>query len=160
MKPLLIGQAPGPNTDPELPLFPVPSTSAGGRLADIMGLTRGEYLNTFERTNVLREFPGKYKRDDKFPLPQARLAATAIKPLLANRDVIIVGRNVATVFDLSGDFHVWQEWQVRRRCAVSKDAGICRVAIVPHPSGRNHWYNSKENRELAHRFWQEFLNKT
>lgn len=159
MRTLLIGQAPGPNTDPELPLFPVPRTSAGGRLQEMMGLTRGEYLATFERVNLLYKFPGRHKRDDKFPLAHARLAARAMKPLLAGRDVVLVGRNVATAFELEADFFDWVEWPVRRRCVVTRDPGTCRVAVVPHPSGRNHWYNKPENRELARAFWEDHLKK-
>lgn len=157
MRPLLIGQAPGPNTDPELPLFPVPSRSAGGRLQHLMGLTRGEYLKSFDRINLLPFFPGKHKRDDKFPMSPAKLSARAIRPLLANRMVILVGRNVANAFGLQAEWHDWVEWPVRRRCIVSRDTGCCRIAVVPHPSGRNLWYNNEENRASAEAFWAEFL---
>lgn len=159
MKPLLIGQAPGPRTDPELPLFPVPKTSAGGRLQQLMGLSRGEYLKTFERVNLLPYFPGRHKRDDKFPRPPAKLAAQVMKPMLANRTVVLIGRNVANAFEFDADFHDWVDWPVRRQCIVSRDRGIARVAVVPHPSGRNHWYNTEENRALASAFWASFLNE-
>lgn len=159
MKPLLIGQAPGPRTDPELPLFPVPKTSASGRLQAMMGLTRGEYLKSFDRMNLLPYFPGKHKRDDKFPMTPAKLAAQVIKPLLAGRTVILVGRNVADAFQFDTEFFDWVEWPVRRRCVVSRDNGIARVAVVPHPSGRNHWYNKPEHRELASGFWTDFTSE-
>jgi hypothetical protein len=141
--PLLIGQAPGPNTDPTLPLFPVPSTSAGGRLASFMGLTRGEYLVSFDRINLLQDFPGKTGRDDKFPMTKAKIAAAAIKPLLRDRVVILVGRNVANAFGLEAEFHSWVE-----------GLHYCRLmAVVPHPSGRNHWYNKQEHKQIAQDFW-------
>lgn len=159
MRPLLIGQAPGPNTNPALPLFPVPTTSAGGRLLDLMGLSRREYLKTFDRVNLLPYFPGQHKRDDKFPMTPAKLAAQVMMPLLSERTVVLVGRNVANAFKLGADFHEWTDWQVRRRCPVKGELGQCRVAVIPHPSGRNHWYNDETNREAARAFWADFLDK-
>ncbi len=141
--PLLIGQAPGPNTDPRLPLFPVPSTSAGGRLASFAGMTRGEYLMSLERINLLQNFPGKTGRDDKFPMKDAKIAARAIRPLLDDRVVILVGRNVANAFELDIEFHQFVP-----------GFDFCReLAVVPHPSGRNHWYNKEENKLIAKEFW-------
>ena len=157
-RPLLIGQAPGPRTRPDCPLFPFPTTSAGGRLKTIMGITRREYLSKFDRINLLPYFPGQHKRDDKFPMPVAKLAAAAIRPLLAGRTVILVGRNVADAFDHEGMFHAWSVWQARRRCPVTRDLGHGVVAVVPHPSGRCRWYNEQGNREEAIQFWHAFLN--
>ncbi len=156
-RPLLIGQAPGPRTDPELPLFPVPNTSTGGRLKEIMGIRRYEYLRIFERINLLPTFPGQHKRDDKFPIASARLAAAAMRSLLAGRVVILVGRNVARAFGHVEEFHQWVDWAVRRPCKIARDNPYCRVAVIPHPSGRNHWYNDQANREAAQRFWNDFL---
>lgn len=158
MKPLLIGQAPGPNTNPDLPLFPVPKTSAGGRLQQMTRLTRGEYLARFDRINLLPYFPGKQKRDDKFPMTPAKLAARVLKPLLAGRTVILVGRNVADAFEFPSEFHDWVDWPVRRPCIVTRCPGLAHVAVIPHPSGRNHWYNKLENQEQSANFWEDFLN--
>jgi hypothetical protein len=160
MKPLLIGQAPGPNTDPDYPLFPVPRTSAGGRLQELMGLSRGEYLKAFDFVNVLRHFPGKHKRDDKFPMPLARAAADAMRPLLAGRRVILIGRNVASAFGLDEvDWHAWYEVKVRRRCLVSKTPWTASMAVAPHPSGRSRWYNEADNRAQARQFWNRLLSE-
>jgi len=146
-EPLLIGQAPGPNTDPALPLYPLPKTSAGGRLAEIMGLRPHEYFTTFERINLLHKFPGKHKRDDKFPMRDAKIAARAIEPLLADRTVVLVGRNVASAFGLDLPFHCWSE----------ETAPWARIAVVPHTSGRNFWYNDPRNRIEAELFWLDLL---
>lgn len=149
MNPLLIGQAPGPNTNPDLPLFPLPRTSTGGRLAAFMGLSRTQYLRSFDRVNLLQFFPGKCKRDDKFPLKDAKIAAAAMKPLIRGRQVILVGRNVSQAF-LWGElpFHTW----------ITLMDGT-DLSVIPHPSGRNHWYNSEGNREEARTFWAEYLAK-
>lgn len=157
-RPLLIGQAPGPNTDPDLPLFPIPRTSAGGRLQQMTGLTRGQYLQTFERINLLTYFPGLDKKEDKFPRTPARFAAEVIKPLLAGRDVIMVGRGVAEAFGYDAAFLEWNLLQVRRRHAVRvSGAYSARVAVVPHTSGRNRWYNTEGNRLLAEEFWRDYI---
>lgn len=154
---VLIGQAPGPNTDPNLPLFFLPKTSAGGRLLNMTGLGHLEYMKQFERMNLLYEFPGQHKRDDKFPLPLARAAAMAMAPLLSGRDVILVGRNVANAFGVKLEFHEWGDILVRRPCPVTKDRGRAQIAVVPHPSGRNHWYNKPGNREVSAAFWKNYI---
>lgn len=156
---VLIGQAPGPNTDPDLPLFPVPKTSAGGRLVQIAGITKGQYLATFERINVLRYFPGKWQNGDRFPLQEARVAADAIAPLLAGRRVVLVGQNVALAFSIRQDFFVWSTHQVRRRCPVTRDPGLAEFAVIPHPSGRNFWYNAAARRAEARAFFDRLLGR-
>ena len=125
----------------------------------MMGLTRGEYMRQFDRMNLLPYFPGKCKRDDKFPMTPAKLAATVIKPLLSGRVVIMVGRNVAQAFQLEADFHDWVDWPVKRHCTVQREPGVARVAIVPHPSGRNHWYNKDENMAESAAFWADFFDE-
>lgn len=160
-RPLLIGQAPGPNTDPEYPLYPVPRTSAGGRLCELMGLTRAEYITTFDRVNLLPYFPGKDRaNEDKFPMSPARLAARVLRPMLRGRRVILVGRQVAQAFQLGADWHEWVDFRVGPRHAALGCDGLAQVAVVPHPSGRNHWYNNELNRARARRFWNALLEKS
>ena len=156
-KPLLIGQAPGPNTDPDLPLYPLPSTSAGGRLCAMMGLSRVQYFTLLDRMNLLAFFPGRHKRDDKFPVRDARIIAQSVRQLLKGRTVVMVGRCVAEAFDLPKQpFFEWCEIQVGRRLPMSSRNVMVRTVIVPHPSGRNHWYNNPENRRRVSLFWEEF----
>lgn len=160
-KPLLIGQAPGPNTDPDYPLYPAPRTSAGGRLCDLMGLSRGEYIMAFDRVNLLPYFPGKTTaNEDRFPMSPARLAAAVLRPMLRGRRVILVGRQVAQAFQVEADWHEWVDLRAGPRHAADRSDGLAQVAVVPHPSGRNHWYNSDLNRERARRFWAELLNNS
>lgn len=147
---LLIGQAPGPNTDPTLPLYPTSRASTGGRLLELMGIDREEYVHHFDRVNLLNKFPGRNKRDDKFPMAHAKIAASAVKPLLHGRSVVMIGRNVAEAFQLEVDFHEWMELPLN-------EGGLCQVAVVPHPSGRNHWYNVEANRKVARKFWRGLI---
>lgn len=149
MKTLLIGQAPGPNTDPSTPLHPYPGSATGAKLAAIMGLTPERYLEVFDRINLLNEFPGRHNHCDKFPVVSARIAASAIIPLLVNRRVVFVGRNVSNSFGYKGalPFH---EWHFNPRVPF-------HFAVVPHASGRNHWYNKDGNKEVAQKFWRLFF---
>ena len=155
---VLIGQAPGPKTDPEFPLFPIPKTSAAGRLRDIAGLSMGQYLRAFDRINLIREFPGQTScKEDRFPMAKARENAALLRPLLAGRDVILVGRNVATAFGLGGlEFLSWKLVKMTRP-AVPGDQHTSLVAIIAHPSGRNHWYNNDGHREATRQFMQSAL---
>lgn len=155
--PLLIGQAPGPKTDPLLPLYPLPRTSAGGRLLALTGLRRGRYLQVFDRVNLLHEFPGKHKRDDKWPAAPTRFAAQTMRPFLTGRHVVLVGRNVANAFRLDMPFHEWGWMECRRANVFNGCNGLCQVAIIPHTSGRNHWYNNEANMEMALNFWQRLV---
>lgn len=115
-----------------------------------MGLSDEEYLEAFDRVNLLRYFPGRHRRDDKFPPHLGRVAAGAIAPFLRGRVVVAVGRNVSLSFGgllCAVGFHEWVN-----------DPGLgARVAVVPHPSGRNHWYNLEENISEARSFWKKFL---
>lgn len=154
MRPLLVGQAPGPNTRADCPLYPVPSTSAGGRLAMLMGLDRHAYLSSFDRVNVLYDFPGKVKKEDKFPMREARLAARCMTPLFAGRVVVLIGRNVATAFG-----HADMPWFTWRTLGLGPHQLPAELAIIPHPSGRCRTYNAAETREEARAFFGGLLEK-
>lgn len=162
MRPLLIGQAPPPSYDPAThsPLYPVPEHATGGRLAALAGLSAHEYLATFQRINLLREFPGRRRhpcgtRRDHWPRAEARSAAEAIAPLLGDRTVVLLGRNVARAFGLEGaEFHVWRTVHV----PYPPDQPVLfSAACVPHPSGLNRWYNDSRNLEAARAFWSELI---
>jgi uracil-DNA glycosylase len=140
---VLVGQAPGPTSDPEVPLCPVTSTT-GRRLRDLMQLSSEEYL-LLERVNLLQCFPGKHARDDAFPRKLARVAAQAMRPLLRGRRVVLLGRKVAAAFGVELPFLMWSTW---------KDL---EISILPHPSGRSRWYNSPENQGKAGEFLLQAL---
>lgn len=149
-RPLLVGQAPGPNTDPLEPLYPAPASSAGGRLAFFMGLTPEQYLEIYDRVNLLNEFPGGDPKRDKFPLHDGKIAAASLRPLLRERVVVLLGRNVALSWKGEVARAGPMEWSVCPRFGT-------RLSWVPHPSGRNRWYNSDINRTKALSFWQGLL---
>lgn len=137
--PVLVGMAPGKSSDPSLPLFPRPASSAGGRLAVLAGLDWREYLRLYERTNLVNRWPGRSGEGDSWPRAEARIAARAVERLLAGRCVVFVGRNVAEAFERWLGFYNWDA-----------DTGLqFRYACIPHPSGRNRMYNDDDHRRCA-----------
>ena len=76
VRPLLIGQAPGPRSDPAEPL----AGRCGARLAGLCGIGQDEFLRRFERVNLIDRFPGKASKGDRFPLDEARWRAAMLRP--------------------------------------------------------------------------------
>jgi hypothetical protein len=130
----LVGQAPSRETD-GLGAF---RGRCGRRLADLAGLTLDGLHEAADAVNLLGRWPGRAGRGDAFPMAEARAAAAAMS--LEGR-AILVGRAVACAFGLRGLEPL--RW-VR--------SGALEVAMVPHPSGLNAWWNSPENRSAAAAF--------
>lgn len=150
---VLIGEAPGPRTLSRAPLFPSPKNSAGYKLYELTGLeNRHRYLTRFQRANLLRRHPGTWKGlkrpKDRWPTREARFAADAMLHFMRGRTVIIVGRRVATAFGHSTV--PFLEWRSDREWGY-------KFAIVPHTSGRNHFYNEPGNRDLVRAFFEDLL---
>lgn len=126
---LIIGEAPSLHGDPAVPL----EGSVGKRLAEYAGLTWSDYLALTERRNIFQE-PVEWSR------VEAKGRAEVMFPQLLGRHVILLGQRVADAFA----FH----WPLLNWVSV----GGVTVAIVPHPSGKNLWWNEPENRSQARRF--------
>lgn len=141
---LLIGEAPGPNTNPKLPLFPEPSNSAAGRLLRYADVDHVDYMGKFVRMNLCRE------------VWSAREAyagrVTAIAWLLDGQNwhggrplrVLLLGARVARAWACHGTFG--------SKTFVFPDTSVkLDVAWIPHPSGRCHHYNERRNQLRARR---------
>lgn len=128
----LVGEAPGPNGNPHTPMWPDPPNMAGARLARMLGLSKTEYLRTFRRANLLNEYPGP-----TFPLSRARPHAAPLAQQLSPLPLVLLGRGVAGAFRFPGqDICTWVDYQL--------ECVWIRAAMVPHPSGRNLFYNCPE----------------
>lgn len=125
----VVGQAPGPNTDPAEPL----SGASGRRLAALCGSAF-----PFERVNVLDAWPGRCGKGDAFPKPVRSPLVRSLAAGGADHRVVLLGRSVASLFGLAAV--PWFEWRGR-------------FVVVPHPSGISHWWNDPANVERARRFW-------
>lgn len=152
-RPVLIGQAPGPKTDPAAPLHPGTSLT-GRRLATLLGLSDGEYLEGFDRLNLVYEYPGKVGKEDVFPMAQARASARLLSPLLAGRRVVLLGRGVSTAFGL-----VTLPWMTWTELELGPHREPATVAAIPHPSGRCRVYNDPTQRGQVETFLRTLVKK-
>jgi hypothetical protein len=142
MRPLLLGMARGDGKrGPEL----LPSTrgdgnSAADRLLRISGMTRERYLASFERRNAL-----PYLWSSK----AAREESTKIRNRFRGRTVVVLGRATWRAIGLPRIEWLdhYKEAAGEGRRSQSKTVWY----LVPHPSGRNPWYNLAKNRSKVTR---------
>lgn len=157
MKPVLIGQAPAKTGDPNRPLLDVRTAD---KLMDLTGTTPQEYLELFDRYNLLSKYPGKKGRGDLWLASEAKYAAGALLPLLHERQVVMLGRNVANAFGIQNGYPylVWNKmdfYGIPRYITsappleLGPDLYTMTVMVLPHPSGVNRWYNDPVNEAAA-----------
>lgn len=128
----IIGEAPGPNTSPKLPVFPLPRSSAGGRLLSYSRMAAGRYLGVFWRRNV-------YTHLQPWSVPEARERASFIVDDLNKngiRRVVLLGGKVGAAFGLP---EIWSHGF----------ASQLELAVIPHPSGRCRIYNDDSAQRRA-----------
>lgn len=129
----IIGEAPGRNTSPKLPLFPFPASSAGGRLMAYSGMKPTNYLATFHRRNVQTVLA-------PWSAPHARELATYIERDMVDAKihrVLLLGTRVGAAFEVGG---LWS--------TLTTTSGITYF-VIPHPSGRCRVYNDEPARARA-----------
>lgn len=143
-KPLLLGMNNPLSDDPDFDLYPYPEGSAGYRLWKLMpeGTTRKQYLDAFERRNLVRS--------REWSPTKARAAAEALLPELDGRIVVVLGTEVRSALGLPKvrPLEMMQTTVPVTRRRVGRYVTFEWVAL-PHPSGRNHWYNSRANVDAA-----------
>jgi hypothetical protein len=135
MKPVLLGMNNPVSDNPRHALYPSPHGCTGYRLWMMLksrtGATEKEYLDAFERRNVLTGpwFPER-AREHLLGLGPDDVP---IVDVMRGRTVVCLGSEIR---DLLGLAKVWvlpqEKWGVTWR-------------PIPHPSGRNHWYNDANN---------------
>lgn len=141
----IVGEAPGPRTRADCPFYPYPPSSAAGRLLAYLGWSRSRYLLTFARMNLLDEWPGP-----RFPVVEARECVPKIVAALHPRPMLLMGRGVAQAFGV-GVLPPLELAHVRLPHAECGHVDA-QVAIVPHTSGRNLWYNDPVNQAALRAF--------
>lgn len=148
MRPVLIGIAPSGLNESGQPLSCMAKKSTGARLQRLLGLTRFEYLENFDRVNVCpTTTPGGI--DPSLYRPHAE---NLMGSLLRNRRVIMLGPNVASCFGIRRNAYSFCETYRGSSSPMRGLAGWrlgqslpCAWSVIPHPSGRNYWYNDEEN---------------
>ena len=141
MKPLIIGENNPQSLAEGHELYPLPEGCAGNRLWHMLDdshqrkrdgkrLLPSRYLESFERRNlvVARTFDAKLAR---------AMAGVYAKELFGSgRTVLLLGRRVQAAFS-APPAEPFSEWLT----------GGTKFWRVPHPSGRNLWYNERANQE-------------
>jgi len=128
-------------------LYPHPPGCVGHRLWKLLetetGASMSQYLRAFDRRNLLPTCEWTGRRD-------AREAAEAILPDIQGRTILLLGAEVRKAFgqiDLQpGDFVDVLAFSL---CEDQSSEKRWRFYYLPHPSGRNLWYNDEANRQLA-----------
>ena len=121
LKPILVGEHNPYGADPRASLYPLPPSSAGGRLCRlILGMTTHEYLRAFERVDLLRRLP--WSARDAFESAR-RLREVHMHDVGDDgrgRTYVLLGRRVANAF-----------WPKAPMPGYDGE----RLVAIPHPSG-------------------------
>jgi len=64
--------------------------------------------------------------------------------------VVLLGANVARAFQIRK--FSYMGWYAVCNPQDHADVVVPKLTVVPHPSGRNHWFNSEANRDIASKF--------
>lgn len=134
VRPVLLGMNNPLHADPKYALFPHPPGCTGWRIWQMLRsrvpeCTRGDYLETFDRRNLVNSV--------HWSAEQAREAAGQLKTALRGRVVVVLGTTVRIALGLPQVLIHPQEIE-----------GVTWRQI-PHPSGRNLFYNDEVNRSLV-----------
>jgi uracil-DNA glycosylase len=138
----IIGQAPSQNGDAGDPC----AGKIGKRIAKLAGISFDDYIERTQRMNVFDEWPGKKGKGDAWDAKQAKERVEEMWNEIAGGRVIFLGKNVANAFG-HGEVE-WCEWKI------DIDTGM-QIAVLPHPSGVNHWWNERANRKRAGKFLRQ-----
>lgn len=141
MRPVLLGMNNPISSDPRHALFPYPPGCTGHRLLVFSGLSRSTYLESFERRNVL---PGQ-----DWSAARAREVSPGLRRELLGRRVVLLGIQVNSVVRGGSRHELAGPWRW-----TPDDHGGWH-ALVPHLSGRSHFYNDHLNRALLAIFMAE-----
>lgn len=129
---LLVGEANPYGGDPSYALYPAPEGSAGGRLCSlIMGLRIRTYRNLFARANLCPH---------RWSVRVARDRAAEIR--FWNGPIVLLGRKVSDAFGVPYEpFGIFGEG---------------KFLVLPHPSGRNLFWNRPDAIGMTRRVMASF----
>jgi uracil-DNA glycosylase len=113
------------------------SGDSGRRLAAMIGVPLADFLESTDRMNVV-DTPDEW--GDK---QRVQWGLVQVVGAMRDRDVILLGGKVSRAL---GIYIPRFEWSAR--------AGS-RIAVMPHPSGRNRFWNDPDNVEKAEAFLRE-----
>lgn len=140
MRTWIVGEAPGRERGEPLSC----GGASGRRLAKLCGLSHADFESRFARCNLFDE------PSPRWDAREARLRALAMEKKLRG-SVVLLGRRVAHAFG-AGDQPLFAPRARETKLFWALTRGVTYY-VAPHPSGRNRWWNYRENVERAERFW-------
>lgn len=152
---VMVGQAPSArgSHDPRHALTGAPMR----RLFRASGIELMQYVRTFERHNLVPGWEG-YRRvgePDSGSRFDARAAASSARVLAdrlaGGRRLVCWGTTVAAAFLGGREPPAPLEWREDEVEGLDNTYDV-RLAIIPHPSGLNRWWNTPENAAAAGAF--------
>ncbi len=150
MKPIIVGEAPGRGRAGRPAAGKVPAAfglgPSAGRLARLAGLGDSASLH---RAFTVVNLVGQPVAGFRWPAEEARHVATVLSQSVDGGRFVLCGRRVAAAFGLRPGVPYF-EW-VRR-------PGFA-AAVVPHPSGKNRWWNERRNLARAKRFFRSLAGR-
>lgn len=160
MRPVLVGIAPARPGESGQPLSCIAKGSTGRRLRDMLGMRTTEYLSSFDRVNVCPHPTPSVVRPQDF----YHHAENLMGSLLRDRRVVFLGPNVADCFGIYRSVYSFCEVKGGSSSPTGGLVGWrvglplrCTWSVIPHPSGRNRFYNDPESREAVARHLIETL---
>lgn len=147
MKPIIIGMNNPISTRPGHELYPSPEGCTGHRLWQMLnartGASRTAYLDAFERRNLVIA-----QQWDRI-VARARAYEIVLELHGSGRTVLLLGRAVREAFNfvLGGG--------LPPLLVHPQEAGGITWRQIPHPSGRNRWYDVEENRKVVELLMEE-----
>lgn len=155
MKTVIVGIAPARPGEEGQPLSAIAPRSTGRKISDMLEVSPLVYMRAFDRVNVCPNAQEGTIHPRSYAAHAENLAAS----LLRQRNVILLGQNVAECFGITRERYSYCEWKDSR---IHESYGLVgwntgrfppfRWAVLPHPSGRNRWYNDPFNAETARQF--------
>jgi len=138
MKAVLLGMNNPVSSNPKFALYPYPPGCTGARILKLLqrrlpDVGRREYLEAFDRTNLLSKLVWN-KREAQ---DAAITFLKDVAPGLRGRTVVVFGAEVRKLLGL-------EEKLIE---PIEMEGVVYRQ--LPHPSGRNYWYNVPECADLA-----------
>jgi hypothetical protein len=140
---IIFGERPGPNTDPTRPLYPHTTTGAAARLIKLLGVSTEWYLS--ERNVVRYNAVGDMFTSTADPEPREYVRGRISWHISYDGEpkFLFLGRAAANAGPASLKRLSWGE-------------ELNRMMVIPHPSGRNRYYNSQANTHFIEQSLRKF----
>jgi uracil-DNA glycosylase len=128
---LMVGEAPSPTSDPEVPII---SGRSGRWLRWLLGEHWSLFYEACAFINLVETYPGPL-----YPLETSRHAAREVlESVVRPRTLILCGRKVSSAFGYA-----------KAEFLSVADMPRERLVFLPHPSGLCRWWNDEHNRSRA-----------